>query len=118
MNEPGQHYEPMQDDDGIFMNQCEPGKGYVRAADYTRLEQECAHLREERDSFQRVGIRTMEERDAALKQMEGLQADAARYRWIFTVHSSEAAFILADDKAHVDAEIDLILQAGPCVPTK
>lgn len=45
----------------------------VFASDYERLEQECAHVREERDSFQRVGIRTMEERDTALQLLAQCQ---------------------------------------------
>lgn len=79
--------------------------GYVHHDDYASLEQECSHLREERDSFQRVGIRTMGERDAALKQVEWLRG---------ILHRASKS----ESRAEFMQIIDAALPAKPCATTK
>lgn len=89
--------------------------GLIKGEDYARLEQECERLREERDSFQRVGIRTMEERDATLKQVEGLRG--ALEKAALAMWNSEANM----DNEAAEAEValsDAALLAEPCAPTK
>jgi hypothetical protein len=60
------------------------------------------------DSRRRFAV---EQRDAALAEVEALRADAERYRWLVS-HESYAMFVEAEDKAALDAAIDAA-RGGP-----
>jgi hypothetical protein len=50
------------------------GREYVALDDYARLAQECRDAKGQTELFQRAAEALREERDASLKQVEGLRA--------------------------------------------
>ena len=55
----------------------------VRLSDYDALAAECERLRDERDSYQRIGIRNMQACDAALAELAALKGgqEAGKLQW-------------------------------------
>lgn len=64
-----------------FIDAAHPDVVLALIADYDRLEQECERLRGECEGCPMSIAEDMRmQRDAAIKQVEGLRRDAARYR--------------------------------------
>ena len=60
---------------------AKPGTEFVLVSDYDALAAECERLREERDSYQRIGIRNMQACDAALAELAALKGGQEAVAW-------------------------------------